>query len=92
MLCQYNNIYKRKKKVQTKDPPKKKKVTTVATMPPSTVATVQNLKNKNKNKKIKKVPHQNCTVDEQWQNTAFYIVNRSMVIANPKNHTNMYSN
>ena len=38
------------------------------------------------------MPHQNCTVDEQWQNTAFYIVNRSMVVANPKNHTNMYSN
>ena len=38
------------------------------------------------------MPHQNCTVDEQWQNTAFYIINRSMVVANPKNHTNMYSN
>ena len=46
LLCQYNNIYKREKKVQTEDWEKKKFVTTVATMPLGTVATVQNLKKK----------------------------------------------
>ena len=59
LLCQYNNVYKRKK-VQTED--KKKKiyiyiyVTTIATVPPGIVTTVRNLK--------KKVPHQISTIDE----------------------------
>ena len=61
MLCQYNNIYKRKKK-STNERPKIKTVTTVATVPPGIVATVQNYK-----KKKDKVAHQNCTVDEQWK-------------------------
>ena len=39
---------------------KKKNVTTVATVPPDTVATVRNFK-----KKKDKVPHQISTVDEQ---------------------------
>ena len=39
LLCQYNNIYIKEKKVQTKDK-KKKKVTTVAIMPPGTAAIV----------------------------------------------------
>ena len=37
LLCQYNNIYIKEKKVQ-----KKKAVTTVATVPPGTVATIRN--------------------------------------------------
>ena len=40
LLCQYNNIYK--KKVKAEDQKKKKTLTTVAIVPPGTVATVQN--------------------------------------------------
>ena len=47
LLCQYNNIYKKKKKVQTEDLGKKKNV---ATVPLGTVATVQNLLKKKKDK------------------------------------------
>ena len=49
-LYQYNDIYKRKKKVQTEDWKKKKNVATVATVPLDTVATFQNMeKNNNTN-------------------------------------------
>ena len=98
LLCQYKNIYIYIRKVQTKDP-KKKNVTIVATVSPGTIAAVQNFKKKKKKKKHK-VPHQNCTVYEQWKNvvwtvakycsgiTAFYIVNRRkrQIIKNRKYH------
>ena len=63
-MCQCNNIYKRKKKVQTED--WKKNVATVATEPLGIVAIVQKRK---KEKKNDKVAHQNDTVDEQCKNT-----------------------
>ena len=56
LLCQYNNIYIKEKKVQTKDK-KKKKVTTVAIMPPGTAAIVP--------KKKKRSASPKFTVDEQ---------------------------
>ena len=59
LLYQYNNIYKRKKKYKRNTKKKKKTVATVAIVPFGIVATVQNLKNKDK------VAHQNDTIDEQ---------------------------
>ena len=56
-LSQYNNISKKKK--NTNGRPKKNTVTIVATMPPGTIATVQNKKKKGK------VPHQISIVDEK---------------------------
>ena len=50
LLCQYNNIYKRKKKVQTEDWKKKKNVATVATVPLGTVAIFKTKKKKKKDK------------------------------------------
>ena len=47
LLCQYNNIYKRKKKVQTEDE-KKKTLGTIATVLPGTVATFQKKKKRKK--------------------------------------------
>ena len=67
----YNDIYKREKKYKQKTKNIYIYISTVAIVPLGIVATVQNLKIKNK-----KVAHQNYTVDEQcntlcehWPNT-----------------------
>ena len=47
-MCQYNNIYKRKKNTNGRLWKKKKPITTVVTVPLGTIAIVQNFKKKNK--------------------------------------------
>ena len=85
LLCQYNNIYKRKKKYKQKTKNKIiiKIVTIVATMPPGTVAIVRNFKKK-KRQSASLDFHYRWTVGYvEWivhkyysSIAAFYIVNR----------------
>ena len=82
LLCQYNNIYKRKKITNGRQ---RKPVTTVATMLPSTIAIVWNYK-KEKKKRQSASPNFHCrwtvgyvesTVRKHCNGiAAFYIVNR----------------
>ena len=64
LLCQYKNIYKRKKNTNEKLKKEKKKIvaTIASTWPLGTVATVQNLKKKKKNKKMLSSQHFNINL------------------------------
>ena len=59
LLCQYNNIGKKNTNRWQKN------VTTVATVPPGTVAIVQNLKKKKKEKKKKEKKRQSASPNFQ---------------------------
>ena len=59
ICCVSITIYIKEKKSKTQ----KKIVATEVIVPLGTVATIQILKKKNKDK----VAHQNCTIDEQWK-------------------------